>query len=178
MMTAVEERAIKEQARDEKRKARYAKAYKMTVAEYDQLTSNQAGACAICRRLPTGKFLFVDHDHRTHQVRGLVCHRCNIVLGVAQDDATVLQNAAAYLNRIVNGGAPLAALRAARRHVRPEPLTFAVPCHPDMQMRQPDQRKPVWFCVCPQCGGGWIVRRARGGGGFGFWPVPQRAGRK
>lgn len=169
MLTAVEERAIKMQARDEKCKQRYVKAHRMTVAEYDQLASNQGGACAICRRPPTGKFLFVDHAHQTRRVRGLVCHRCNIMLGVAQDNTVVLRNAVAYLEGVVNTG-PLVALRATQRAQRPEPPSFAVPCHPDMYSRQVDQRKPLWLHVCSSCRKEWIVQRAKNGS-FTFWPV-------
>ena len=171
MMTAMEARAIKERAREETRKKRYVKAYKMTVVEYDQLVIIQASACAICRRPPTGKSLFIDHDHRSGRVRGLVCHRCNIMLGVAQDNATVLRNAATYLDGVVDAG-PLVALRAARKEAtrRPEPPSFAVPCHPDTYSRQADQRKPLWLHVCSQCRKEWIVQRDKNGY-FTSWPV-------
>ena len=38
----------------------------------------QDGRCAICLREPTdSRRLDIDHDHKTMQVRGLLCHTCN-----------------------------------------------------------------------------------------------------
>jgi hypothetical protein len=45
--------------------------------------------------------LSVDHDHVTGAVRGLLCSNCNLVLGYACDDVTVLQKAIGYLRRHV-----------------------------------------------------------------------------
>lgn len=39
----------------------------------------------------------VDHDHRTRTPRGMVCRRCNSILGFARDSAQILENAARYL---------------------------------------------------------------------------------
>jgi Recombination endonuclease VII len=64
----------------------------------------QSGLCAICgepeRRstLYSGpRHLCVDHDHKTGDVRGLLCGRCNTALGGFKDDAHLLANALAYL---------------------------------------------------------------------------------
>lgn len=47
---------------------------------YDALLELQGGGCAICGRPPTTRRLALDHDHRTMQVRGLLCFRCNSML--------------------------------------------------------------------------------------------------
>lgn len=47
--------------------------YGLTGEEYDALFKYQGGRCAICRRKPRTKRLAVDHDHRTGEVRGLLC---------------------------------------------------------------------------------------------------------
>jgi len=56
----------------------------------------QKGRCLICTKIPT-KQLVVDHCHTTGKVRGLLCDKCNFLLGLANDQINVLQNAIAYL---------------------------------------------------------------------------------
>jgi len=64
----------------------------------------QNGRCAIClnlfEHLPK-KHRHVDHDHSITDgrpnVRGLLCHRCNIALGHLADDIDRLIRAADYL---------------------------------------------------------------------------------
>jgi hypothetical protein len=71
--------------------------------------AEQNGVCAICRE-PETKVLYgrtcklaIDHDHTTGKVRGLVCSRCNSILGMAQDDAALLLNALGYLSKHRSG---------------------------------------------------------------------------
>jgi len=62
--------------------------YKMTPEQLDQMWSEQGGVCKMCS-LPTNK-LCVDHDHNCCPgkascgkcIRGILCHTCNIALGV------------------------------------------------------------------------------------------------
>jgi Recombination endonuclease VII len=59
--------------------------------------------CAICnqeeRKVTRGKvvMLAVDHDHATGKVRGLLCHTCNVALGLLQDSPGLLANALSYV---------------------------------------------------------------------------------
>lgn len=57
-----------------------------------------AGRCQICGEGNDGP-LCIDHDHETGFFRGLLCHRCNRVLGQVEDNAGLLTRAAAYLGR-------------------------------------------------------------------------------
>lgn len=48
-------------------------------AEREKLSVKQGGKCGICEK-PESAFkmrLSVDHNHKTGQVRGLLCYRCN-----------------------------------------------------------------------------------------------------
>lgn len=73
--------------------------YGITAVEYDLLYTAQGGRCAICRRaIGKKKRLAVDHNHKTGEVRGLLCGLCNNILGmVARDDPEVFDRAAEYL---------------------------------------------------------------------------------
>jgi hypothetical protein len=44
---------------------------------YDQWVEQFGERCNICGRPPVNARLHRDHDHRTGQPRGLLCHRCN-----------------------------------------------------------------------------------------------------
>lgn len=70
--------------------------YGLTRDQYEALIIRSAGACAICEEVPTGT-LYVDHDHDTGAVRGLLCSHCNFLLGNARNSPDRLLAAAAYL---------------------------------------------------------------------------------
>ena len=66
--------------------------------EYQQLFHSQDGECAICRKREK---LYVDHVHNSNPIiiRGLLCHCCNFLIGHAQEDTNILQNAITYLTK-------------------------------------------------------------------------------
>jgi hypothetical protein len=70
---------------------------------YRKLLAEQSGKCAICRQVETARLkgkirdLAVDHNHETGRIRGLLCFRCNVLLGQAEDNVELLQEAIAYL---------------------------------------------------------------------------------
>jgi hypothetical protein len=73
--------------------------YGITPDDYDRMLADQGGRCPICKgdfsaqqRAP-----HIDHDHYTGQVRAILCHHCNLMLGQAKDDIVVLQSAIDYL---------------------------------------------------------------------------------
>jgi hypothetical protein len=58
----------------------------------------QNGVCAICKEpCPTGKWLAVDHCHTTNAVRGLLCTKCNMGIGLFNDSVERLEATIAYL---------------------------------------------------------------------------------
>jgi Recombination endonuclease VII len=81
-----------------RRKHRLRCVYGISLEEYDAMLDRQGGVCAICKKKPDeGKVLFVDHCHMTGMVRGLLCHKCNMVLAFGNDDPDILRAAIAYL---------------------------------------------------------------------------------
>jgi hypothetical protein len=75
-------------------------AYGITLEDYNEMMVKQNGVCAICKKENrNGKPLLVDHDHATGVVRGLLCHNCNVILGLGHDSVDVLQNAIYYLTQ-------------------------------------------------------------------------------
>lgn len=55
----------------------------------------QENKCAICRDELIQEYL--DHNHITRQLRGLLCNRCNLGIGYFSDKPELLQKAIEYL---------------------------------------------------------------------------------
>jgi hypothetical protein len=81
--------------------------YGIIASAYKELWDSQNGCCAICE-IPeneSGKALAIDHDHECCSgrkscgkcVRGLLCTKCNVLLGMSSDSPEILQRATAYL---------------------------------------------------------------------------------
>ena len=73
------------------------KTYGLTQDEYDSMYDKQLGRCAICLTTFGEQELFVDHDHGSGAVRGLLCRHCNLAIGYLMDDVDACKRAAAYL---------------------------------------------------------------------------------
>jgi DNA-directed RNA polymerase subunit RPC12/RpoP len=51
--------------------------YGITCEQYDALLEAQGGRCGICGAKPRKIRLAVEHDHKTGEIHGLACARCN-----------------------------------------------------------------------------------------------------
>jgi hypothetical protein len=71
--------------------------YRLTRKDYEELLSKQNGVCAVCAGNNNGKHLFVDHDHGTGIIRGLLCGGCNHAIGWVERDGW-LDAARSYLS--------------------------------------------------------------------------------
>ena len=66
----------------------------------------QNGCCAICKisiveyleQQVYKKCFSIDHDHKTGQIRGLLCDGCNKGIGFLKESEEILQNVNDYLN--------------------------------------------------------------------------------
>lgn len=75
------------------------KTYNISLEQYNSLRLAQKFRCAICN-IPEINFqepLLVDHDHKTGEVRGLLCRKCNFAIGLLNDSPKRLIKAAAYI---------------------------------------------------------------------------------
>jgi hypothetical protein len=61
--------------------------------------ANFKNKCRICRaERPGGKGQWhLDHNHKTKKFRGILCARCNVVLGFVQDNPKLLMKLIRYL---------------------------------------------------------------------------------
>lgn len=82
------------------RKHRLMNRYGISIEDYDDMLSEQGGACAVCLSTPeVDRLLCVDHSHDTGEVRGLLCDKCNRAAGHCGDDPELLEALAEYLRR-------------------------------------------------------------------------------
>lgn len=89
-----EARIISEAKKAEYRKRNRLKAYLLSDVEYNKMVEESEGRCCICHN---ERKLVIDHNHSTGKVRGLICGKCNAVLGFSEDNIDVLMSAVTYL---------------------------------------------------------------------------------
>lgn len=83
--------------------------YGITLKEYEAKAAAQNQVCAICKKPQnrkngvTGKQenLVVDHNHTTKQVRDLLCHKCNLSVGIVEKNLQPIQD---YLDKFKKAG--------------------------------------------------------------------------
>lgn len=94
------------------RKCRLKREFGITADDYKTMFDLQHGVCLICSRpesyVVKGSLsrLAVDHNHTTGEVRGLLCHQCNLIIGNGREDPDVFKQAAMYIEsfRSLSGG--------------------------------------------------------------------------
>jgi hypothetical protein len=68
---------------------------------FDEQLQQQDNACVCCKRqfkwIDKQTTPHVDHCHTTKKVRGILCNRCNTVLGLCEDKKELFKNLAGYL---------------------------------------------------------------------------------
>ena len=75
------------------------KSYGITYEDWQLIWESQDGKCAICgKSFIKPSDAYVDHDHKTNKIRGLLCNRCNLGIGYFNDDIEVFMNVIKYLD--------------------------------------------------------------------------------
>ena len=101
-ITTPARQAIREKSRVKMRELRAARDQ-----QFRDLVATMGEACEICGTTASGRTskngkvnrLHIDHDHETGDVRGLLCHHCNLGIGNLKDDLSLLRKAIDYLER-------------------------------------------------------------------------------
>ena len=85
--------------------------YGLTHEQYKEMYAEQDSRCACCRD-PIEMFskkTHIDHDHKTMEIRGILCHYCNVIEGLLKGSVDRAMLMLAYmernLERTVNGNA-------------------------------------------------------------------------
>jgi Recombination endonuclease VII len=84
------------------RKAHLKRSFGISLKQYNEMSESQNHICAICHcpeNCYRNSVLSVDHDHKTGEIRGLLCSSCNRALGLLKDNITNLINAIKYLKK-------------------------------------------------------------------------------
>ena len=78
--------------------------FNISIEQYNKMFLQQRGKCAICHKAETAgdkngnvKWLSIDHNHKTNDIRGLLCNGCNTGIGLLKDNIDVLHSAIKYL---------------------------------------------------------------------------------
>lgn len=82
-----------------------ARRHGLTREQYQRMIQLQRDKCAICGKPESHKYkgkvvwLAVDHNHKTGKVRQLLCRSCNLMLGLVEENLSVLRKAISYLKK-------------------------------------------------------------------------------
>lgn len=79
---------------------RLRKTYGITSEDYERMLDGQGGGCFICGNKPKeGRYLQVDHNHKTGFVRGLLCYYCNRYYVRKMDNKMRVEGLIKYLQK-------------------------------------------------------------------------------
>tara|TARA_R110002072_G_C7617892_1_gene505648 strand:+ start:98 stop:529 length:432 start_codon:yes stop_codon:yes gene_type:complete len=72
------------------------KANKYNITPLEVMELHKSTNCGICKEV-LGKKKCIDHCHSSGNVRGLLCHNCNVMIGHGRDNISTLTAAIEYL---------------------------------------------------------------------------------
>ncbi len=82
------------------RRSKLKKNFNLSLEDYNDMFNKQNGECACCgvHQSSLSISLAVDHCHKTGKIRKLLCKRCNLVLGLVEEDINLLLNLINYIS--------------------------------------------------------------------------------
>lgn len=75
------------------------KTYGILPEDFVKILQDQDNKCAICGDSFNNERTCVDHDHSNMLIRGILCNRCNLLLGLARNSINTLKSAIEYLSK-------------------------------------------------------------------------------
>lgn len=73
--------------------------YNLTVEEFENKKNLQNNLCITCKRDFNTVKPVIDHNHKTNEVRGILCYACNSAIGLLMEDENVIWNMLEYLKK-------------------------------------------------------------------------------
>lgn len=70
--------------------------YYIGMKDIEKLIGPKPVVCSVCVGARSLR-LVVDHDHKTDEIRGWLCDKCNLALGYLGDDIETIQRLAQYM---------------------------------------------------------------------------------
>lgn len=64
--------------------------YNLTPERHQAMYLAQNGCCALCKEPVEYNRIDADHSHATGEFRGLLCHRCNVLVGHVEKNETLM----------------------------------------------------------------------------------------
>lgn len=90
-----------ERVKKASRTYRLFKFYNLTPKQHLRMYIDQDGCCAICKQAVPYSKTHTDHNHKTGELRELLCNRCNLCLGTVEDEE-FLSKALDYLKKFAD----------------------------------------------------------------------------
>jgi uncharacterized protein YlaI len=106
--------------KDKAREGHLRRTYGISLEQYQELFDKQEGRCPVCMRHQDELKvrLAVDHNHKTKEIRGLMCQTCNHRVVGRHTDSSLLRRVADYLERTTGWFVPDKTKKKRRRRDR------------------------------------------------------------
>lgn len=81
------------------RRKRHLKSYNLTEEQFNQIVLAQGNKCIICEKSFKNIKKYIDHNHKTGNIRAILCCSCNTGLGLFKENIILLNKAIEYLKK-------------------------------------------------------------------------------